>query len=47
MSFPRKTQVEVVDSKDKVKIVHILDIKYLLPADRAISKLPDYQSFHR
>ena len=47
ISFPRKTQVEVVGSKGKVKIVHISDVKYVLPADRAISKLPDYQSFGR
>ena len=45
MSFPRKAQVEVVDSKGKVK--HISDVKYVLPADKVISKLPDYQSFGR
>ena len=47
ISFPGKTQVEVVDSKGKVKIVHILDVKYVLPTDRVISKLPDYQSSGR
>ena len=35
--FPIRTQVEVVDSKGKVKIVHISDIKYVLPADRVLS----------
>ena len=47
ISFPRKTQVKVADSKGKVKITCILDIKYVLPAHRIISKLPDYQSFGR
>ena len=47
VSFPRKTQAEMVDSKGKVKIVHISDIKYVLPPDRVISKLPEYQSFGR
>ena len=47
VSFPRKIQVEVVYSKGKVRIVHISDVKYVLPADRVISKLPDYQSFGR
>ena len=37
----------MVDSKGKVKIVHISDIKYVLPADMVISNLPDYQSFGR
>ena len=45
VSFPGKSQVEVVDSRDKVKTVHISDVKYILPADKVISKLPDYQSF--
>ena len=47
VSFPRKTQVEVADSKGKVKILHILDVKYVLPAERVTSKLSDYQSFGR
>ena len=47
VSFPGNTQVEVVDSNGKVKLVHILDVKYVLPADRVISKLPNYQSFSR
>ena len=47
VSFPRKTQDDVLDSKVKVKVVHISDVKYVLPADRVISKLPDYQSFGR
>ena len=44
MSFSCKTQVEEVDSTGKVKVVHISDVKYMLPADSHI-KLPDYQSF--
>ena len=43
ISFPRRTQVKLVDLKGKVKILHISDIIYVLPADRVISKLPDYQ----
>ena len=42
ISFPGRSQVEVVDSKGEVKIVHISDVKYAVPADRVISKLPDY-----
>ena len=30
MSFPGKTQVEVVDSKGQVKIVHMLKMYFLL-----------------
>ena len=30
-----------------MKIVHISDIKWVLPADSVVSKLPDYQSFGR
>ena len=47
ISFPRRTQFEVVDSKGKAKLLHISDVKYVLPADRVISKLPDYQYFGR
>ena len=47
MPFPGKTQVQVVDSKGKVKIVHILDVKYVLPADSVILKLPGYHSLGR
>ena len=47
MSFPGKTQVEVVEAKGKVKIVHISNVKYVLHVDRVISKLPNYQSFGR
>ena len=36
MSFPGKTQVKVEALKVKVKVVHILDVKYVLPADRVI-----------
>ena len=36
MSFPGKTQAG-----------HIFDVKYVLPANRVISKLPDYESFSR
>ena len=46
-TFPGNTLVEVVDSKTKVKIVHITDVKYVLPADRVIWKFHDYQSFGR
>ena len=41
------TQVEVVEAKGKVKIIHISNVKYVLPADRVISKFPNYQSFGR
>ena len=27
--------------------VHLTDVKYILPVDNAITKLPDYQSFGR
>ena len=47
ISFSGKTPVEMVDSKGKVKIVHIAAITYVLPADSIISKLPDYQSSGR
>ena len=47
ISFTTKTQVKMVDSKGKVKIVHMSDIKYVLPVDRVISKLPNYQSSDR
>ena len=30
-----------------MRIVHISDVKYVVPADRVISKLPDYQPFSR
>ena len=40
--FPRKTQVEVVKSKGKMKIVHICNVKYVIPADRVITNLLDY-----
>ena len=33
VSYPGRTQVEVVDSTGKVKVVHISDMKYVLPAD--------------
>ena len=45
--FPGKTQVELVDSRGKVKIVHISDVKYVLSADRVTTKLPNFQSFSR
>ena len=44
--FPERL-VKVVDSKGKVRTVPISDIIYVLPADRVISKLSDYQSFGR
>ena len=47
ISCPGKTQVEVVNLKGKVKVVHASDVKYVMSADRVISKLPDYQSFGR
>ena len=40
VSFHGKTQVEVVNSTGTV-------VKYMLPADQVISKLPDYQCFGR
>ena len=33
VSFPENTIAEVVDLMGKVKIVHISDVKYVLPAD--------------
>ena len=47
MCLPRNTQVEVVDSAGKVQLVHISNVKYILPAYQVISKLPDYQAFGR
>ena len=47
VSFPGRNQVEVVDSTGKVKVVHISDVKHVLPAYQVISKLPNYQSFIR
>ena len=47
VSFPGKTQVEMEDSMGKVKIVHISDVKYILPAEWVILKLPDYHTFGR
>ena len=38
---------ETNNSKGKVKIVHISDVKYVLLADSIISKLPNYLSFSR
>ena len=35
----------MVDTRVKTKIAHISDVRYILPAERVISKLPDYQSF--
>ena len=37
----------MVHSMGKAEVVHVSNVKYLLPADRVISKLPDYQSFGR
>ena len=42
--LPRKTQVDVVDSTSKASIS---DVKYILPTDWVISKLPEYQEFGR
>ena len=47
MSFPRKTEVEVVHSTGKVKVVHISDVIYVLPTDRIIEKLLQYQKCGR
>ena len=39
-------QVEVVPAEDgKSQVVHIADVKYILPADTIIGKLPDYNKF--
>ena len=38
-------RLKLVDSKDKAKIVHISNLKYVLPTEKVITKLPDYQSF--
>ena len=41
-------QVEVMPSTGgKAHFVHISDVKYILPADSAISQLPDYSQFGR
>ena len=37
----------MVDSTGKLKILHISNVKYTLPADLAISTLLDYQAFGR
>ena len=47
MSFPEKTQVEVVDSIGETKMVQISNVRYILSADRVICNLPGYQSFGR
>ena len=41
-------QVEVTPAEGgKNQIVHITDVKYILPADNIIAKLPDYNRFGR
>ena len=41
-------QVEVHKAKGgNTTWVHLTDVKYILPVDNAITKLPDYQSFGR
>ena len=46
-NFPGKIQVEIVESAGKLEVVHILDVKYMLPVDRILAKLPDHKSFGR
>lgn len=41
VSFPGPNQVEIISSTGKRTIVHISDLKYVYPADRVISNLPD------
>ena len=38
-------QVEVVPAGGKSQMVHITDVKYILPADNIIAKLTDYNKF--
>ena len=39
-------QVEVTPAEgSKSQMVHITDVKYILPADNIIAKLPDYNRF--
>ena len=39
-------QVEIVPAEGgKSLMVHITDVKYILPADNIIAKLPDYNKF--
>ena len=39
-------QVEIVPAEGgKSQVVHIADVKYILPADTIIAKLPDYNKF--
>ena len=41
-------QVEVCKTEgENTTWVHLTDIKYILPVDNVITKLPDYQSFGR
>ena len=41
-------QVEVIPAEGgKSQTVHISDVKYILPADNIIAKLPDYNYFGR
>ena len=47
MSFLGKTEVEVMDSTGKTKIVHISKVRNVLSVDRVVSKFLDYQSFGR
>ena len=39
-------QVEIAPAEGgKSQMVHITDVKYILPADNIIAKLPDYNKF--
>ena len=41
-------QVEVCKTEgENTTWVHLTDVKYILPVDHVIAKLPDYQSFGR
>ena len=44
----KENQVEVCKTKgENTTWVHLTDVKYILPVDNVITKLPDYQSFGR
>ena len=44
MEIPK---LKLVTQQGKSKVVHITDVKYILPVDMATVKLPDYPLFGR
>ena len=45
---PKGNQFEIIPSAGgKTHMVHISEVKYVLPAEQIIDKLPDYENFGR